>query len=112
MNPLDLLISPAYAQAAGAGTQGSSMSMLFMMPIFVLLMYFMVIRPQMKRAKEHKALLEKLAKGDEILTSGGLAGTVTQIDENFISMEVSPGVNVRVQRAAISSVLPKGSLKH
>lgn len=112
MNPLDLLISPAYAQAAAGGAQGSSMSMLFMMPIFVLLMYFMVIRPQMKRAKEHRALLEKLSKGDEILTSGGLAGTVTQIDENFISMEVSPGVVVRVQRAAISSVLPKGSLKN
>ena len=111
MNPLDFFISPAYAQAAAAPA-GGGMSMLFMMPIFVLLMYFMVIRPQMKRSKEHRALLEKLAKGDEILTSGGLAGTVTQMDENFISMEVSPGVTVRVQRASISSDLPKGSLKN
>lgn len=110
MNPLDLLVAPAYAQAA-AQPAGGGLSMLFMMPIFVLLMYFMVIRPQMKRAKEHRALLEKLAKGDEILTSGGLAGVVTGMDENFIQVEVSPGVVVSIQRAAISSVLPKGSLK-
>ena len=110
-----MLISAAYAQQAGqaAATDPVSgiMSFLPMIVIFAIF-WLLMIRPQMKRAKEHKALLEKLAKGDEILTSGGLAGTVTQIDENFISMEVSPGVNVRVQRAAISSVLPKGSLKH
>ena len=107
-----MLISNAYAQAAGASDPtGGLMGLLPLILMFVVL-WFLMIRPQMKRSKEHRALLEKLAKGDEILTSGGLAGTVTQMDENFISMEVSPGVTVRVQRASISSVLPKGSLKN
>ena len=112
MNPLDLLISPAHAQAAqGAAPAGGGLSMLFMMPIFVLLMYFMVIRPQSKRTKEHRALLEKLSRGDEVITNGGIAGTVTDIGENFITVEVADNVRLRVQRGAITSVLPKGTLK-
>jgi preprotein translocase subunit YajC len=110
MNLLDLLISPAYAQAAPAAPGGGLLGML---PILLLLpiMYFIMIRPQMKRAKEHRAMLEKLAKGDEIITSGGIAGTIREIGDNFIKVEVSDNVFLRVQKGAIGHVLPKGTLK-
>jgi preprotein translocase subunit YajC len=110
MNLLDLLISPAYAQAAPAAPGGGLLGML---PILLLLpiMYFIMIRPQMKRAKEHRAMLEKLAKGDEVITSGGIAGTIREIGDSFISVEVSDKVLLRVQKGAIGHVLPKGTLK-
>ena len=79
--------------------------------ILIAVMYFLMIRPQMKRAKEHKGMLEKLAKGDEVITSGGIAGTVTDIGDNFITVEVADNVRVRVQKAAVGNVLPKGTLK-
>jgi len=111
MNLLDLLISPAYAQAAGQPASGGfGMSLLF--PILLIgVMYFLMIRPQMKRAKEHRAMLEKLAKGDEVLTNGGIAGTVTDIGENFITVEIADNVRIRVQKGSIANVLPKGTLK-
>ena len=74
-------------------------------------MYFLMIRPQMKRAKEHRAMLDKLAKGDEVLTNGGIAGMVTEIGENFITVEIADNVRMRVQKGAIANVLPKGTLK-
>jgi preprotein translocase subunit YajC len=70
-----------------------------------------MIRPQMKRAKEHKGMLDKLSKGDEVITSGGIAGIVTDIGDNFITVEVADNVRVRVQKAAVGNVLPKGTLK-
>ena len=111
MNLLDLVVSPAYAQAAGAPASGGfGMSLLF--PILLIgVMYFLMIRPQMKRQKEHRSMLEKLAKGDEVLTNGGIAGTVTDIGENFITVEIADNVRIRVQKAAIANVLPKGTLK-
>ncbi|HZX76246.1 preprotein translocase subunit YajC [Lysobacter sp.] len=110
MNLLDFVISPAYAQAAGQPQGGLGMSLLF--PILLLgVMYFLMIRPQMKRQKEHRAMLEKLAKGDEVLTNGGIAGTVTDIGENFITVEIADNVRIRVQKGAIANVLPKGTLK-
>jgi preprotein translocase subunit YajC len=110
MNLLDFVISPAYAQAAGQTQGGLGMSLLF--PILLLgVMYFLMIRPQMKRQKEHRAMLEKLAKGDEVLTNGGIAGTVTDIGENFITVEIADNVRIRVQKGAIANVLPKGTLK-
>jgi preprotein translocase subunit YajC len=111
MNLLDLLIAPAYAQAAGQPAAGGfGMSLLF--PILLIgVMYFLMIRPQMKRAKEHRAMLEKLAKGDEVLTNGGIAGTVTDMGENFITVEIADNVRIRVQKGAIANVLPKGTLK-
>ncbi|MCM2335167.1 MAG: preprotein translocase subunit YajC [Pseudomonas sp.] len=111
MNLLDLVIAPAHAQAAAAAPQGGfGMSLLF--PILLIgIMYFLMIRPQMKRAKEHRAMLEKLAKGDEVLTNGGIAGTVTEIGENFITVEIADNVRIRVQKGAIGNVLPKGTLK-
>ena len=77
----------------------------------VAIMYFLMIRPQMKRAKEHRAMLEALSKGDEVLTNGGLAGVVTDIGDNFITIEVAENVRIRVQKGAVGNVLPKGTLK-
>lgn len=112
MSLLDFLISPAAAQAApAAGQQPSMIPTFVMLGLFFVLMYFMMIRPQMKRQKEHKAMLDKLSRGDEVLTSGGLAGVVTDIGDNFVTIEVADNVRVRVQKSAVGNVLPKGSLK-
>lgn len=110
MNLLDFLIAPAHAQAAAQPTGGLGMSLLF--PILLIgVMYFLMIRPQMKRAKEHKAMLGQLGKGDEVLTNGGVAGVVTELGENFITVEIAENVRIRVQRGSIANVLPKGTLK-
>ncbi len=112
MNLLDLLIPAAYAQAAGGpAPQGGGLGMMLMPLILVAIMYFLMIRPQMKRAKEHRSMLEALNKGDEVLTNGGLAGIVTDIGDNFVTVEIADGVRVRVQKSAVGNVLPKGSLK-
>ncbi|MEO6365856.1 MAG: preprotein translocase subunit YajC [Luteimonas sp.] len=111
MNLIDVLIAPAYAQAAPAGGAPSMMSSLLLPIVLIGVMYFMMIRPQMKRAKEHRGMLEKLAKGDEVITNGGIAGTVTDMGENFISVEIADNVRIRVQKAAIANVLPKGTLR-
>lgn len=106
-----MLISSAFAQtAAGGDAQSSLMGMLPLVLMFVVL-YFVMIRPQMKKAKEHKAMIEALAKGDEVVTAGGMLGKVTQVDEAFLSLEVSNGVQVRVQRNSVVQVLPKGSIQ-
>jgi len=110
MNLIDLLIAPAYAQA-GTPSAGGGLTTLVLPLVLIAVMYFLIFRPQMKRAKEHRAMLEKLSKGDEVLTNGGIAGTVTNIGENFITVEIAPNVAIRVQRGAISNVLPKGTLK-
>lgn len=111
MNLLDFLIPTAQAQAAGAAPAGLGMSGLLFPIVLIAVMYFLMIRPQMKRAKEHRGMLEKLAKGDEVITNGGIAGTVTDIGDNFITVEVADNVRVRVQKAAVGNVLPKGTLK-
>jgi preprotein translocase subunit YajC len=106
-----VLISPAYAQAAGAADPtGGIMGLLPIVLMFVVL-WFLMIRPQMKRAKEHKAMVEALAKGDEIVTQGGVAGRIVKVSDNFITVELAPNVEVAVQRQAVSTVLPKGTLK-
>ena len=111
MNLIDLVIPSAYAQAAGAAPAGGGFGMLLFPIILIAVMYFLMIRPQMKRAKEHKSMLDKLAKGDEVITSGGIAGVITDIGENFITVEVADNVRLRVQKAAVGNVLPKGTLK-
>ena len=112
MNPLDVLIPAAHAQAAGTAPAAPSMMSTLLFPIILIaIMYFLMIRPQMKRQKEHRAMLEKLAKGDEVITNGGIAGTVSNIGESFITVEVADGVQLRVQKGAIANVLPKGTLK-
>lgn len=111
MSLLDLIVSPAAAQAAPPPQGGSPMSMLVMMVLFFAVFYFMAIRPQMKRAKEHRALLAGLSKGDEILTNGGIAGRIGELGESFVTVEIADGVSIKVQKNAITAVLPKGSLK-
>jgi len=109
-----MFISEAFAQAApaatGGGTESSLLSMLPLVLMFVVL-YFVMIRPQMKRQKEHKAMIEALGKGDEIVTTGGLLGKVTKMGETFVSIEVANGVELQVQRSAVTQVLPKGTFK-
>ena len=115
MNLLDFVIAPAHAQAAGqaapGGLFGGGLTGLLFPILLIGVMYFLMIRPQMKRAKEHKAMLEKLSKGDEVLTNGGVAGVVTDLGDNFITVEVADNVRIRVQKGAIANVLPKGTLK-
>ena len=108
-----MFISEAFAQAAPAAagdTQSTLMSMLPLVLMFVVL-YFIMIRPQMKRQKEHKAMIEALAKGDEVVTAGGMLGKVTRLGESFIHVEVANGVELQVQRTSVMQVLPKGTIK-
>src|SRR5450830_1399911 len=111
---LPVFISSAFAQtapaAAGGDMQSSLMSMLPLVLMFVVL-YFVMIRPQMKRQKEHKAMIEALAKGDEVVTAGGVIGKIAKLGDNFVHLEVASGVELQVQRGAITQVLPRGSLK-
>ena len=109
-----MFISTAYAQTAPAAAQGglesSLMSLLPLILMFVVL-YFIMIRPQMKRQKEHKAMVDALAKGDEVVTAGGLYGKISRVGESNLHIEVAEGVEVMVQRRAVTQVLPKGSIK-
>ena len=104
-----MFISSAYAQAAGAES-GGIMGFLPLILMFAVL-YFVMIRPQMKRQKEHKAMIDAIAKGDEIATAGGLLGKVTHLDVGTLTLEIASGVEVQLQRHAVVQVLPKGSLK-
>jgi len=107
---MDFLISSAHAQQSG-GAGGGMIEFVIMIAIFFAIMYFLIIRPQSKRAKEHRALVEALSKGDEVVTNGGLLGKVTDVGENFIRVELADGVVVIVQRQAVSAVMPKGTMK-
>ena len=107
-----MLISNAYAQTAGAaGSMGGLMEFLPIILMFGVL-YFLMIRPQMKKAKEHKALIAALAKGDEVVTQGGIAGRVAKVGDDFLSVEVADKMEIQVQKSAVSLVLPKGTLKN
>jgi preprotein translocase subunit YajC len=104
-----VLISPAYAQAAGGADAGWT-GMLPIVLMFVLL-YFMLIRPQSKRAKEHKTMTEGLQKGDEVVAAGGMVGKITKVSDTYISLEIAPQVEINVQRGAVQTLLPKGTIK-
>ena len=104
-----MFIKEAWAQA-GAPPGGDLWSMLPIVLMFVVL-YFIMIRPQMKRAKEHKAMIDALQKGDEVVAAGGIAGSVTKVGDNYVSVRIADNVEIRVQRPAIQVVLPKGTLK-
>ena len=111
-----MFISSAFAQtapaaaAAGSDLQSSLMSMLPLVLMFVVL-YFVMIRPQMKKQKEHRSMIEALAKGDEIATAGGLLGKVVKLGDSHLTLEIATGVEVQLQRSAVVQVLPKGSIK-
>ena len=104
-----MLINEAWAQAAAPGG-ADLMSMLPIILMFVVL-YFVMIRPQMKRAKEHKSMVEALQKGDEVIAAGGLLGKVTKVADNYITIEIADKIEIRVQRPAVQLVLPKGTIK-
>ncbi len=106
---MDFLIASAYAQDA-APQGGGLMSFLPLIIIFVIF-YFLLIRPQMKRAKEHRQLVASLEKGDEIVTNGGLLGRITNVGDTFVTVELADNVSVKIQRHAVSSVMPKGTVK-
>jgi preprotein translocase subunit YajC len=109
---MNSLIPDAMAQAAPAGAPpGGGLSMLVMMGLFVVIFYFLLIRPQQKKQKEHQAMLGKLAAGDEVVTSGGIVGKITEISDNFITVEIAEGVRIKVQRFHVTSLVPKGTLK-
>ena len=103
------MISNAYAQAAAGGDAGF-MGLLPIVLMFVLL-YFLMIRPQMKRAKEHKQMVEALQKGDEVVTSGGVLGRISEMGEAYLTLEIAPNTEISVQRGAVQTLLPKGTLK-
>ena len=105
-----MLISNAYAQAAGGDPTNGLMGLLPLVLMFVVL-YFVMIRPQMKRQKEHRAMIDAIAKGDEVATAGGIIGRVTRLSEGFLHVEIASGVEVQVQRSAVAQVLPKGTVK-
>ncbi|HKX93117.1 MAG TPA: preprotein translocase subunit YajC [Methylibium sp.] len=108
-----MFISEAFAQTAPAAAPGGESSLMTMLPLLLMfvVLYFIMIRPQMKRQKEHKAMIEALAKGDEVVTAGGVLGRVAKLGESYLDVEVAKGVEVQVQRSAVVQVLPKGTLK-
>jgi len=111
-----VLISSAYAQtapaaAAGGGDLMSSLGGMLPLVLMFVVLYFIMIRPQMKKQKEHRAMIEALAKGDEVATAGGVLGKVTRINESTLHVEIAEGVEGQVQRSAVSQVLPKGTIK-
>ncbi len=110
-----MFISSAFAQTAPAAAAGGdlSSSLMSMLPIVLMfvVLYFIMIRPQMKKQKEHRAMVEALAKGDEVVTAGGMLGRVSSLNENFIGVEIASGVEVQLQRQAVVQVLPKGTMK-
>ncbi|TWH76452.1 preprotein translocase subunit YajC [Azomonas agilis] len=110
---MSFLISAAHAQeaAAPAAAPGNEMMSLLMLVGFMVIFYFMIWRPQAKRAKEHKNLLASLQKGDEVITSGGIAGRVSKVADDFVVVEVSDTVELKIQKGAIVASLPKGTLK-
>lgn len=107
---MDFLISDAWAQSGAAG-QGSPFPSIVMLLVLFGLFYFLLIRPQQKRTKEHREMTEKLAKGDEVITQGGMLGRITKLGDTFISLEIAEGTEIKVQRGAVSALLPKGTIK-
>ncbi|OGA04727.1 MAG: preprotein translocase subunit YajC [Betaproteobacteria bacterium RIFCSPLOWO2_02_FULL_62_17] len=105
-----MLISPAFAQGAAIGGDAGWTGLLPIVLMFVLL-YFMMIRPQMKRAKEHKLMTEALQKGDEVVAAGGVLGKITKVTDAYVSIEISSNVEISVQRLAVQTLLPKGTIK-
>ena len=111
-----VFISSAFAQTAPAAAAGGSdimSSLTGMLPLVLMfvVLYFVMIRPQMKRQKEHRAMIDAIAKGDEVATAGGIIGRVTRLSEGFLHVEIASGVEVQVQRSAVAQVLPKGTVK-
>jgi preprotein translocase subunit YajC len=109
---MDFLINSAHAQAIG-GAGGQSILSALLLPVLLLVVfYFLLIRPQSKRAKEQREMLAKVAVGDEVATTGGILGKVLEVGEQFLTLEIANGVNVKLQKFQVSQVLPKGTVKN
>ena len=110
---MDFFINTAQAQAAG-GAAGPAFNFNFLLPmvLFVGVFYFLLIRPQNKRAKEQREMLAKIAAGDEVATTGGILGKVVEVGEQFLTLEIAPGVSIKLQKFQIAQVLPKGTVKN
>ncbi len=107
---MDFLISTAQAQLAGGSPSGNWMSMLPLVALFVAF-YFLLIRPQTRKAKEHREMVAKITVGDEVVTAGGILGRISEAGETFVALEIAAGVTIRVQRFQVTQLLPKGSYK-
>ncbi len=105
-----MLINPAWAQ--GSPGQGGGIESILLIVMMFGVLYFLMIRPQMKRAKEQKQLIDALQKGDEVVTAGGVLGRISKLNENYVTVEIASNVEVHVQRPAIQLVLPKGTIKN
>ena len=105
------LIPDAMAQSAGGAAPGGGIAPLLMMVVFIAIFYFLLIRPQQKKAKEHQAMVTKLSSGDEVVTSGGILGKIVEVGETFVTLEIAPNVQIKVQKFQITSLMPKGTLK-
>lgn len=108
---MNFLISSAMAQSGDAAPGGNFLIQLAPLLLIIVIFYFLLIRPQQKRAKEHRAMVEGLTRGDEVVTNGGLLGKVTDVGETFLTLEISDNVRIRVQKHAIGTVMPKGTMK-
>jgi len=109
---MDFFISSAYGQAAdAAAAQPSPLFNFLFLGGFVLIFYFLIWRPQAKRAKEHKSLVDSLAKGDEVMTTGGMLGRINKVDDLYVALQVADNVELKMQKSSIAAVLPKGTMK-
>lgn len=108
---MDFFISSAYAQTADGASEPSAIFNLVFFGGFALIFYFLIWRPQSKRAKEHKELMSSLNKGDEVMTNGGILGKLTKVDDNYIVLQIADNVEIKLQKSAITAILPKGTLK-
>nr|WP_305089049.1 preprotein translocase subunit YajC [Massilia sp. YIM B04103] len=106
-----VFISNAYAQTAADSALGSNLTSFLPIILMFVVMYFLMIRPQQKRAKEQKAMMDALAKGDEVVTAGGLLGKVSKVSDVYVTLEVATGTDIVVQKSSITTLLPKGTLK-
>jgi preprotein translocase subunit YajC len=110
--PLDFLINEAWADvAAPAAGQPGMLAQILPLGLLLVVFYFLLIRPQMKRAKEQKAMIEALQKGDEVITAGGVLGRISKLGEAYVTVEIAPNTEISLQKAAVQTVLPKGTLK-
>ena len=99
------------ALAAESVAQGDPLTSFLPLIVIFVIFYFLLIRPQSKKAKEHKQMVESLAKGDEVVTNGGIHGKITKVGDNFIELEIADGMLVKVQRQAVATLMPKGTIK-
>ena len=105
------LIPDAMAQSAGGAAPGGGIMPIVMMVVFIAIFYFLLIRPQQKKAKEHQAMVTKLSAGDEVVTSGGILGKIVEVSDSFVTLEIAPNVQIKVQKFQVTSLMPKGTLK-